>query len=492
MKSLRMSFMKPLCVAPTLLLALVLVAALPASAATIVIQNLDGPGEGFNDPTVVAPVGNNPGATLGAQRLNVFQAAADVWSELLESDVTIVVASQFNPQTCTPQGATLGSAGTNSVFRDFPSAILAGTWYHSALADSLEGTDQDPGNQDINATFNSQLDTGCLGPGTGWYYGMTANTPGNLTNLFPVVLHEIAHGLGFANLINESNGVLFNGFPDVYTTFTFDNTQQEGWNTMTNAERVASAINTGNVVWTGPNVTNFAGKLLGNPARFTIDSPGAIAGEIPVQESTYSPAVPTAGITGDVVLAIDGAGADVNDGCEALTNGGAVSGNFCLVNRGNCPFLLKSQNCDAVGAIGTIVTNNVSPGLPPMGGDPDPSLAGPSVGISQADGDAIKAQLPGVTVTLDRDSTELAGTDGMGRVLLNAPNPVQLGSSISHYDPLTTPNTLMEPAINADLFDGVDLTVYHFQDIGWAVTQILKANFDAGNFQEWDIIIPVP
>ena len=44
---------------------LILVSAIAASAANIVIVNLDGPGEGFNDPTVVSPVGGNPGTTIG-------------------------------------------------------------------------------------------------------------------------------------------------------------------------------------------------------------------------------------------------------------------------------------------------------------------------------------------------------------------------------------------------------------------------------------------
>lgn len=42
------------------------------NAATIVITTRDAPGVGFNDPTSVAPVGNNPGTTLGAQRLFVY------------------------------------------------------------------------------------------------------------------------------------------------------------------------------------------------------------------------------------------------------------------------------------------------------------------------------------------------------------------------------------------------------------------------------------
>ena len=49
-----------------------------AHAAQFVIVNADFPGEGFNDPTPAAPVGGNPGTTLGEQRLNVFLRAAGV------------------------------------------------------------------------------------------------------------------------------------------------------------------------------------------------------------------------------------------------------------------------------------------------------------------------------------------------------------------------------------------------------------------------------
>ena len=50
-----------------------------AGAATITVVNLDGAGEGFNDPTVVAALPSNPFTTLGAQRLHVFQTAAAQW-----------------------------------------------------------------------------------------------------------------------------------------------------------------------------------------------------------------------------------------------------------------------------------------------------------------------------------------------------------------------------------------------------------------------------
>jgi hypothetical protein len=76
-----------------------------------------------------------------------------------------------------------------------------------------------------------------------------------------------------------------------------------------------------------------------------------------------------------------------------------------------------------------------------------------------------------VNATLGVNLAVLAGADPDGRALLFSPNPVQPGSSLSHWDPLTTPNQLMEPFINADLTHSVDLpedlSVRQMTDIGW-------------------------
>src|SRR5881396_1045984 len=95
--------------AGTLALALTL-AASASLAATITIVNKDGIGEGFNDPTVVAPIGGNPGTTRGQQRLNVFTQAASVWGGILSSAVTIKVDATFDALFCDASGAVLGSA----------------------------------------------------------------------------------------------------------------------------------------------------------------------------------------------------------------------------------------------------------------------------------------------------------------------------------------------------------------------------------------------
>jgi hypothetical protein len=436
--------------------------AIPASAATIVIVNNDGPGEGFNDPTPAAPVGGNPGVTRGQQRLFIFQHGANIWGNILSSNVTIQVRAQFDPQTCTPTSATLGSAGPVTAHRDFAGANFAGTWYHQALANALATSDLAALDPDINATFNVSLDSGaCLG-GLTWYYGIDGNE-GSQIELLPVVLHEIAHGLGFSTLTSGSTGNFFNGFPSVFDRYLLNNQTGLHWYQMNATQRQASAINTGNLVWNGAKVFAEAPGFLAGRPQLVTNSPGGIAGTtFNVQTATFGPS--SFNVTGDVVLVDDNTGA-VTDGCEAIVN--AVAGKIALIDRGTCTFAAKVKNAQDAGAIAVLIANNVAAGLPGMGGA-DPTITIPSYGISQADGNTIKANIGApVNVTMNFHPTLLAGADDAGRVRMFAPNPFQGGSSVSHYDVALTPNALMEPSINSDLHDDVDLTTALFCDIGW-------------------------
>lgn len=224
------------------------------AAATFILQVDDAAGEGFNDPTAVAPVTGNPGATRGQQRLNAFQAAADFWGLFLDSSVDIYVSVQMNPLPCQPLGAVLGQAGPDNFFFNFPGAPAGNVWYPSALADALRGTDNDPVSVDIGATFNSDIDSNCFLGGV-WWYGIGAPPPmAGQPDFFSTVLHELGHGLGFTNTINEANGMLFAAMPDIYTVFLEDHSLGTTWPFMTDGQRVNSAIDSGDLHWIGPNV----------------------------------------------------------------------------------------------------------------------------------------------------------------------------------------------------------------------------------------------
>lgn len=439
-----------------------------ASAADILLFNLDPAGVGLNDPTLAAPVGGNPGTTLGQQRQIAYLYAADVWGGVLASDVPILVGASFQPLGCTATSGTLGSAGTTFIFRDFAEALEPATWYHSALADALTGADRNPGFLDINSRFNSRIGTDptCL-TGRGWYYGLDHNE-GTDFDFLSVVMHEIGHGLGFSNFVNELNGALQSGFSDVYANRTYDVTTGQTWDVMTQAERAVSAVNDGNVVWIGNAVTAQVPQVLAPRPSMQIVTPPTLKGSVEAMPAAFGPPLTTGGgVTGKVVLADDATGAAA-DACEPLVNN--VHGKIVLADRGVCAFVVKVANAQAAGAKGVVIANNVATGLPGMGGT-DPSIVIPSVGIRQADGDTLKAALfPTVNVRLAVDPSERAGAVD-GWVRLYAPNPAQSGSSGSHFDVSASPNLLMEPAINSDLMPAVDLdlTPALLEDIGWTL-----------------------
>ena len=468
---------------PALTLALALPCTFTAArAATITIVNLDGAGEGFNDPTAAAPVGGNSGTTVGQQRLLVFQQAASIWGGILPSDVPILVNSYFNPLSCTSTSAVLGSAGALYIFRDFANAPFTGTWYSKALADKIAGGDLNPGTADIQAQFNSSLgNTGCM-DGTSWYYGFDHNEGASQIDLLAVVLHELGHGLGFQTFASGSTGALQQGYPDVFLKYIYDQSTGLTWDQENDAQRAASAINTYKLLWDGP-ATRFMAPLTLQTGRpvLRVNAPPAIAGDLAVGTASFGPPLASPGVTGDVVLADDGT-APTSDACTALINGAQLVGKVALVDRGTCTFVAKVKACQDAGAIGVIVADNAA-GSPPAGlGGTDPTITIPAVRVTLADGNTLKGQLgSGLNVTLRTDPALMAGADPQGRVMLYTPNPYQSGSSVSHFDVSCTPNLLMEPAINADLTSNVDLTRYAFEDIGWLphTTPVLVSLVDA-------------
>jgi hypothetical protein len=476
------------------LAALTLMLGLSASAfgaATIVIVNNDLAGVGFNDPTVVAPVGGNSGTTLGQQRLIAFQAAASTWGATLNSSVTINIRAQWTALTCTATTATLGSAGAIQIFRDFAGAPFTGTWYNESMAGKFLAADPDPVTPEINANFNVNLgQPGCL-TGTFFYLGLDNNHGANV-DLVTVLTHEFGHGLGFQTFTNASTGAQNSGFPSIYDRFLMNATTGKSWIQMSNAERAASSINARKLVWDGPQVqTDVPSVLAFGVPIVKINSPALIAGNYDAGTASYGPQPTAGGITGNLLLANDGT-APTSDGCEAFP-GGFFTGQIAVIDRGTCSFKTKTLNAQNAGAIAVIIVNNVA-GSPAPGLGDDPTIVTPitipTVSLTQTDGNLVEAQLGGgVNGTVQLDMSIRAGADPFGKALLFSPDPFQGGSSVSHWDTIAFPNQLMEPNINGDLTHNVtppsDLTFSQLSDIGWVPsvlpTAIAKTTGDNQN-----------
>ena len=441
-----------------------------ASAATIIPVNLNAPGIGLNDPTPAAPVGLNPGTTVGEQRRIAYQFAADLWGAVLESDVDIRVNAQFTALSCTATSGVLGSAGATTVHANFANSV-PNTWYGGALANSLNGADLAPTTNDINSNFNSNLgSTGCL-ENSGWYYGLDGNTPAGRINFLDVVMHEIGHGLNFQGFYNTSTGAPFgtapNQFPDIYSRNVFDNASDSNWVDLTNAGRL-TAYTSEQLVWTGENVTAQVPDALAALRRLFVT--GGLTASYDFGTAAFGAPPTQANFAGQIVAVNDGS-ATPTQGCAASPSG-AYAGRIALVDRGTCAFEIKARFAQDAGAVGVIVANNVAGAAPGLAEDPTVNATIPTISVSQADGAAIRAALgTAVLASIQNVPGQISGADAQGRARMYAPAVFAAGSSFSHFDVSHSPNALQEPSINQDLDSNlrVDLSPALYADMGWVL-----------------------
>jgi hypothetical protein len=472
-------------------LALIAVAAAPLTAeahATIVINVLDEPGEGFNDPTPAGPIGGNPGTTVGQQRLLTFERAARIWGALLDSAVPITIDATFKRLSCTSSTAVLGSAGAYRALSGVPNAPLADTLYSEALANRLafeDLVDDQDDRHDIHAAFNSDIGQDDCLKGHGWYYGFDGDEGANI-DLLPVLLHEFAHGLGFQSF-TKADGEFTDGMPGAFERHLFDHRAGETWPEMNADERVASAVRFKQVVFDGPSSTAAAAALLqaGEPL-VAVTAPASLAGQRKAAHATFGPPLAPLGAPAPVVLTTDGVSglpaqetnADPRDGCGIINED--LTGKIALLDRGSCPAQRQVKNAQARGAVAVIIVSTPSGSLGPMGSAGlDTTI--PALLLTNADGTAIENAIAAGTQVLASvgvDPDGYRGADASGRGQIYTPPVREQGSSVSHWDRTASPNLLMEPYISSDLTDDVDLTLPALQDIGWAPDQDLDRVID--------------
>ena len=141
------------------------------------------------------------------------QAAVDVWAENFESKVPIYIEATWGRSS---SYSILGSARPGSYFANFSGAPDPSLWYPSALANALAGKDLDGDNPEMVITVNSLAS---------WYRGGGTGPSKTEYDLQSVILHEMAHGLGF--LSTDSYDTFF-GYGSIDQPTPFDAYVQTG------------------------------------------------------------------------------------------------------------------------------------------------------------------------------------------------------------------------------------------------------------------------
>jgi len=113
------------------------------------------------------------------------QQAIDIWSRNFESKVVITVDAVWETNK---NNKVLGAARAGYYFNSFLGAPDEDLWYPSVLANVLAEKDLNPNQSEIILSINSTPN---------WYFGIDGRPTPNTYDLVSVVLHEVAHGLGF-------------------------------------------------------------------------------------------------------------------------------------------------------------------------------------------------------------------------------------------------------------------------------------------------------
>lgn len=219
-----------------------------ASSVTITVDYKTDPavGQGFDDfPLAQA----------------AFEQAVDYWRGIISSPVPIRIEATFEVAA---EPANLGSAGSHFIWRNFPNAPRANTYFPDALADKFRGTDLSPSTPDIEANFNAGR--------SDWYFGLDGKPPAGKFDFISVVMHEIGHGLGFLGTgrVEGSNGIVgccSSGNPDIYDVSIVDSAGTPLINKTTPSAQLKSDIESNGLRFSAPGTRTAHGGI--NPRIYS-------------------------------------------------------------------------------------------------------------------------------------------------------------------------------------------------------------------------------
>ena len=157
------------------------------------------------------------------QAKTAFNQAVNIWSKYLISSQTIRIKATWSSLAA----GTLAVSGATRIYKNFTNVPYTNVWYPVPLAEALAGRDLNAGDTDITVTVNSNIN---------WYYGTDGKAQSGRYDMITIVLHEIAHGLGFSTsveLVNSDTQAQYgqSGSAYIYDTFIQDNNKIKITNT---------------------------------------------------------------------------------------------------------------------------------------------------------------------------------------------------------------------------------------------------------------------
>jgi hypothetical protein len=140
-----------------------------------------------------------------------FEEAVSIWEGILISKMPIRIKATWESIS----GSTLAYTKATRIFRNVDKVPYKDVWYVGPLAEAISGKDLNDGDYDVEVNLNKNIN---------WSYSTNGAIFTGRFDLITVVLHEIAHGLGFSSsmkLINDNTEGSWgqSGFPYIYDLY---------------------------------------------------------------------------------------------------------------------------------------------------------------------------------------------------------------------------------------------------------------------------------
>ena len=211
--------------------------------ASFEITYTDASGTGFND--------NSQGAT----RRRAFEAALSAWSKVLKAEIPIRVEAtmpDLDDGDNNPDTMLLALGSPTELW------VIDNVGVPSSLAwQKIHGRYSNAADSDITVQVNALAS---------WDFSTTPGvTPRDKSNLMYTLMHEVGHGLGFTDSIDQETGKLLNDpLPFGYDTFLNRGSSQKNRLLDHAAEEVKRDIVSNDLFFNGPNAIEASKKSV-NP-----------------------------------------------------------------------------------------------------------------------------------------------------------------------------------------------------------------------------------
>lgn len=121
-----------------------------------------------------------------------YEKAMSIWSKYLYSTQPIRIKATWTALST----GVLAVTGSTRIYKNFQNAPYQNVWYPVSLAEAISGKDLNSGEFEIEMKLNSNIN---------WYFGTDSKSQAGKYDFITIVMHEIAHGLGFSSSMKLVN-----------------------------------------------------------------------------------------------------------------------------------------------------------------------------------------------------------------------------------------------------------------------------------------------